>query len=164
MDKAKADAVLMGKLLLLKEETYLREEVEKMNTNLTTKVVALHKQMDKAKADAMAAFQILQPFFDDCDVFYGEGFDDCLKQVVAIYSDLDLSQIAIDDIVPPTPKGNNAVSNKTKDSVHIIEEIKYPDAEVIVQLAPEGPTALVFPSTVNGPTTGDNPISNAPLF
>ena len=70
---------LMAKLTLLKEETRRQEEVEKMNTNLTTELAALCKQMDKAKADAVAAFQISQPFFDKCSVFYGEGFGDCLK-------------------------------------------------------------------------------------
>ena len=50
-----------------------------MNTNLTTKLAAFCKQMDKAKANIVAAFQISQPFFDECSVFYGEGFDDYLK-------------------------------------------------------------------------------------
>ena len=40
---------LMAKLTLLKEETRRHEEVEKMNTNLTTELVILCKQMDKAK-------------------------------------------------------------------------------------------------------------------
>ena len=70
---------LTAKLTLLKKETRRHEEVEKMNTNLTMELAALCKQMDKAKADAVAAFQISQPFFDECNVFYGEGFDDCLK-------------------------------------------------------------------------------------
>ena len=70
---------LTAKLTLLKEETRRHEEVEKMNTNLTTELAALCKQMDKAKADAVVAFQISQPFFDECSVFYDEGFDNYLK-------------------------------------------------------------------------------------
>ena len=47
---------LTAKLTLLKEETRRHEEVEKMNTNLTTKLAALCKQMDKAKANIVVAF------------------------------------------------------------------------------------------------------------
>lgn len=47
--------------------------------------------MDKAKADAVGEFWVSQPFFDVCGVFYGDGFDNCLKQIGAIHPDLDLS-------------------------------------------------------------------------
>lgn len=67
--------------------------MEKAKTNLTTKLAGLREQMDRAKADAVAEFQVSQPFSDTCDVFYGNGFDDCLKQVETAYPDLDLSQI-----------------------------------------------------------------------
>ena len=60
----------MAKLALLKEETRRHEEVEKTNTNLTTKLAALCEQMDKAKANAVAAFQISQPFFNKCGVLW----------------------------------------------------------------------------------------------
>ena len=40
--------------------------------------------------------------------------------------------------------------------------MKDPDAKVIVQLAPEGPTAPVVPSVADGPTITDDPVSNAP--
>lgn len=49
------------------------------------------RKMRKAKADIMAAFQVSQPIFDESGVFYGDGFDDCLKQVEVVYPDLDLS-------------------------------------------------------------------------
>ena len=50
---------LAAKLALLKEKTHHHEEVEKSNANLTTKLATLRKQMDMAKADAVAAFRIL---------------------------------------------------------------------------------------------------------
>ena len=78
--------------------------------------------------------------------------------------DLDLSQIAIDDTVTPTPGGNEAISYKTDDSVHNVkEEVKDLDVVVVVQLAPEGPTTLVVPSAADGPIIANDPISNAPL-
>ena len=39
--------------------------------------------------------------------------------------------------------------------------MKDTDAEVVVQLAPEGPTTPVVPFAANGPTITDDPISNA---
>lgn len=129
-----------------------------MNTNLMTELAAFCKQMDKAKADTVVMFQISQPFFDECSVFYGDGFDDYLKQVAVVYSDLDLSLIAIGDIVPSTPRGIDAVSDETDDFVDTIEEeMKYPDAEVVIQPAPKGLVALVIPSTADGPSTSDGP-------
>ena len=49
-----------------------------MNANLTTKLATFCEQMNKAKADAVVAFRISQPFYDECGVFYGDGFDDYL--------------------------------------------------------------------------------------
>lgn len=161
---------LTAKLALLKKETRHRKEVEKMNTNLTTELAAFCKQMDKAKVDIVVAFRISYPFFDECNVFYGDGFDDCLKQVAVVYSDLDLSLVAIGDIVPSTPRGTDAVGDETDDSADTIEEdMKYPDAEVVIQPAPKGLVAPMILSTAEGPSTSDGPstvdssLSNAPL-
>lgn len=85
-------------------------------------VAALRDQMDKAKVDSIAALRISRPFFDECGVFYGDGFHDCLKQVTAVYLNLDLSQIAIDDTVPPTLGGPDAVSDEVDDSTHTVED------------------------------------------
>lgn len=138
---------LMAKLALLKEETCRREEVEKANINLMIELATLCKQIDKVKADTVAAFWISQPFFEECGVFYGDKFDDCLKQVVVVYPDLGLSQVAIDDIVPPTPRGVDAISDETNDSAHTVEEeVKDPDAKVFVQPDPIGPAAPAVPS------------------
>ena len=93
---------LMGKLAQLEKETRRHEELEKTTTNLTIELAVICEQMDKAKADAMTAFRILQPFFDECGVYYGDGFEDFLKQVAALYLNQDLSQVSIDDTVPST--------------------------------------------------------------
>lgn len=111
----------MAKLVELVEETHLREEAEKVKINLAIELATLRDQMDKAKVDAVAEFQLSQPFFDTCSVYYGDRFNNCLKQVGAVYPDLDLSQIVIDDIVLQTLGGDDAISNETDDSAHTVE-------------------------------------------
>lgn len=71
-----------------------------MKTNLVTELAALHEQMEKAKADAVAEFWTSQPYFDACGVYYGDSLDDCLKQVSFVYLNLDLSKVTIDDTIP----------------------------------------------------------------
>ena len=58
---------------------------------MVTELTTLRGQVDKAKADVVAEFRVSQPFFDACSAYYGDGFDDCLKQVKSVYPDLDLS-------------------------------------------------------------------------
>nr|POE81231.1 hypothetical protein CFP56_47455 [Quercus suber] len=78
-------------LAKLKEESCLKEEAKKAKTNLMMELTILYEQIDKAKADTMAKFRVSQPFFDACGVYYGDEFNDCLKQVGAAYPNLDLS-------------------------------------------------------------------------
>ena len=93
--------------------------------------------MEKAKVDVMAEFRVFQPFFDVCSIYYGIGFNDCLKQLGAAYPNLNLSQIIIDDTIPSTPGGDDIVSEETGDSVHTIEQgAKDADTETVVQFAP----------------------------
>ena len=73
-------------------------------------------QTEKAKVDAVVDFKTLQSFIDVCVIYYGEGFDDCLKQVGFVYPDLDLSKISMDDPVPTTPASGDIVSEETDDS------------------------------------------------
>ena len=70
---------LTAKLALLEKETRSREELEKMTTNLTMKLAVLKELMEKAKADAVVKFRISQPFYDECNIYYCDSFDDCLK-------------------------------------------------------------------------------------
>ena len=59
-----------------------------------------------ARADAIAKFKASQPFIDSCAVYYGDGFEDCLKQVKSVYPHLDLSKVTMDDPLPSTPASN----------------------------------------------------------
>lgn len=69
----------MAKLAQLEKETHHQEELEKMTTSLIMELAALREKIGKAKANAVAAFRILQPFFNKCGFFYGYEFDDYLK-------------------------------------------------------------------------------------
>lgn len=56
----------MAKLALLEKETRRHKELEKMNTNMTTKLAALREEMEKAKADAVVVFRTSQTYLDEC--------------------------------------------------------------------------------------------------
>ena len=81
-------------------------------------LTTLCEQTEKAKADTMVDFKASQSFIDACVVYYGESFEDYLKQVGSVYPDLDLSKISMDDPVPMTPAGADTVSEETADSAH----------------------------------------------
>lgn len=63
----------------LKEESRLREEAEKAKADLAMELTTFRGLVDKAKANIVAEFQVSQPFFDACSIYYGEGFNDCFK-------------------------------------------------------------------------------------
>ena len=65
--------------MALVEETRQREEAEKAKTNQAMELTALRDQMVKAMVNAVVEFRVSQPFFNTCDVYYGDGFNDCLK-------------------------------------------------------------------------------------
>lgn len=119
--------------------------------------------MEKAKVEVVAAFFTSQPYFDECSDYYGDGFDDCLKRGATVYLDLDLSQVVIDDTVPPTLGGVDAANDETDDSIHtVVEEVNDPDAEVVVQFFLEGPAAPEGLSIADGPSIKDQSPSKAP--
>ena len=82
---------LTTKTKALAEETRWLKEAKKAKTNLATKLASLCEQMEKARADAMVEFHISQPFFNAYGIYYGEGFEDYLKQVRVAHPNLDLS-------------------------------------------------------------------------
>lgn len=148
----------------LKEESHLREEAEKVKTNLTTKLTTLREQTEKAKADAVPEFRLSQPFFDACGVYYGNRFDDCLKQVGSVYTDLVLSRITIDDIVLQMPRRDDNVSDEPYNSSHTIEQKAKDDGVVIGQPAPESAIAPMVLSTVDSSIEGGQSIMNQAIL
>ena len=86
----------------------------------------------------------------------------------AAYTDLDLSQIIIDNIVLPTPGGVDTVSEETDDSIHTVEQgAKDADAKTVIQPIPSSLETLAIqsatvPSAVDGPSLLDSTASQVP--
>lgn len=113
---------MIAKPALLEKETRCCEELKKAKTNLKTELAAFCEEMEKAKVDTVAGFRTSQPYYDEYGVYYGNRSNDCLKQVASVYPDLDLSQVVIDDTVPPTPGDVGAAINEVDDFVHTVKE------------------------------------------
>ncbi|KAK9995352.1 hypothetical protein SO802_020038 [Lithocarpus litseifolius] len=95
---------LNGKVRELKEK--LEEGTRQLEKEREAKVTAekeltsLLGQVETAKAEAVAEFKTSQTFIDACAEYYGDGFEDCLKQVKSLFPHLDLSKVSMDDLVP----------------------------------------------------------------
>ena len=77
--------------------------------------IALLGQVETAKANTVKEFKASQPLIDSYVVFYGDGFENCLKQVKFVYLYLDLSKVTMDDPLPSTPVGDT-IFEETDDS------------------------------------------------
>ena len=88
----------------------------------------------------MAGFRTFHPYYDECGKFYGDSFDDCLKQVVSLYPHLDSSQVVIDHTMLSTLGGADAVMDEADGSIYMVkEEVKEPaNAEAVDQQVLEG--------------------------
>ena len=100
----------------LKEEARLREKAQEAKANLEKELAALYKYVETARADAIAEFKASQPFINACAVYYGDRFEDYLKQVRFVYLNLDLSKVTMDDFLLTTPADGNTVNEETDDS------------------------------------------------
>ena len=112
----------------MKEESRLRE---KAKVDLAKKLTTLRGQVDKEKAYVVVEFRVSQPFFVACGAYYGDGFDNCIKQVGSIYPNLDLSQITINDIVSPTLGGDGTVSEEPDGFAYTMKQ-ESKDDDVVV--------------------------------
>lgn len=86
-----------------------------------------------SRADAIAEFKASQPFINACAVYYGDRFENFLKQVMSVYSNLDLSKVTMDDPLPTTPANGDTISEETTDSTHPEQGSKDDDV-VLAQL------------------------------
>ena len=135
----------------LKQESNLLEKAQKAKESLEMELTTLCEQAERAKTDTVVDFKASQSFINACVIYYGEGFDDCLKQVGSVYPDLDQSKISMDDPVPMTPVGTNTVSEETDNSTQSKWDPK-DDSVVLAQLAVKGPVAPLVPSANDLPS------------
>ncbi|KAL0000418.1 hypothetical protein SO802_014199 [Lithocarpus litseifolius] len=129
----------------LEEGTRQAEQEREARVTAEKELTSLLGQVETAKSDAVAEFKTSQAFIDSCAVYYGDGFEDCLKQVKSLFPHLDLSRVSMDDPVPSTPM-IDTVSVEDDDS----GEPKVPtrdDGVVLAQLALNKPAALKIPSS-----------------
>lgn len=105
-----------------------------------------------ARADAVIDFKASQPFIDACAVYYGDGFEDCLKLVKTVYLNLDLFKVTMDDPLPTTPVCGDIISKETDDSTELERDPK-DDCVVLAQSTVE---ELISPldSSANDPPLG----------
>ncbi|KAK9994149.1 hypothetical protein SO802_023852 [Lithocarpus litseifolius] len=129
----------------LKEETCHREKEQEAKATLEKELTALLEQVETAKVDAMNEFKASQPFIDSCAIYYGDWFEDCLKQVKFVYLHLDLSKVTMDNPLLSTPIGDS-ILRETDDSTHLEPDPKN-DGVVLAQLAVEKPDTYLIPST-----------------
>ena len=109
-------------------------------------------QVETAKADAVAEFKASQSFKDSCADYYGDGFEDCLKQVKSFFPDLDLSKVIMDDPLLSTPVGDT-IFEETDHSTEL-EEVPKDDNVILTQPAVDQPIIPLTPST-NPPNAED---------
>ena len=69
----------------LKLESILRDKAQKTKENLEVELTSIYGQVEMAKADAITEFKASQPFIDACAIYYGDRFEDFLKQVRFVY-------------------------------------------------------------------------------
>ena len=81
----------------LEEEGSQKKKEQEAEAAIEKKLIAFLRQVETARADAMKEFKASQPFIDSCAIYYGDEFEDCLKQVKSIYPHLDLSKVTMDD-------------------------------------------------------------------
>ena len=105
--------------------------------------MALLKQVETARADAVNEYKASQPFVDFCGGYYGEGFEHCLKQVKSLYLHLDLSKVNMDKPLPLTPAGDT-IQEEIDDST---EPNPKDGSVVLAQRATDAPVTSLVPFT-----------------
>jgi len=146
------------KILMDEEEQYkgtirtLNQEVKDLMVKLeeegcrerkSKKPRKLLEQVETARADAVNEYKASKPFIDVYVGYYGEGFEDYLKQVKSLYLYLDFSKVTMDEPLPSTP-ASDTVQEETDDSA---ESNPKDDNIVLAQPATNAPVTLLVPST-----------------
>ena len=128
----------------LKEETHQKEE-QKAKATLEKELTTLLRQVETTMVDAVTEFKASQPFINACAIYYGDRFEDCLKQVKSVYPHLDLSKVTMDDPLPST-LASDTIFEETDDSTQSECDSKN-DGVILAQPAMEKPITPLIPST-----------------
>ena len=134
----------------LKEETSQWKKAQEAKASLEKEPMALCRQVEMARADAVTEFKVSQPFIDACAIYYGGGFEDCLKQVRFFYLNLDLSKVSMDDPLSLTPAIGDTISKETGDSTQLERDPKDDDV-ILAQPVVERPITPLISSIKDPP-------------
>ena len=151
---------LKGKL---EEEARQRESEQEVKEKVEKELTTLLEQVEMARADTVNEYKAFQPFIDFCGGYYGEGFEDCLKQVKFLYPHLDFSKVIMDEPLSLT-LADDTVHEETDDST----EFNPKDGDVILtQPATDAPVTSLVSSTepvnVEDPVAKEKIDGNSPI-
>ena len=119
------------------------EEADCQKQKLQEEVTALREKVETAETDTVQKFKTSQLFIDSCANYYNTGFDNYLKQVMSIFSELDLSEISMDAPEPMTP-ARNVVTDDDDGTPKLQLPLKADGGVVLAQLIVNPPLAPVF--------------------
>ena len=139
----------------LEEEGRQKKKEQEAKAMVEKKLTALLAQVETARADTTAEFKTTQSFIDSCASYYGDGFEDCLKQVKSLYPHLDLSKVTMDDPLPLTPVGDT-IFLETDYSTES-EEVLKDDNVILAQPAASPPIIPFIKSIV--PLNTEDPLA-----
>ena len=139
----------------LKEEGHQKKKEQQAKATVEKELAAFLGQVETAKVDAVKEFKASQPFIDSYTIYYGDGFEDCLKQVKSIYPHLDLSKVTMDDPPLLTPT-SDTIQEETNNSTESESNPK-DDSVVLAQPAADPPVTPLVPSTK--PLNVKNPLA-----
>ena len=137
----------------LEEEGCQKKKEQEAKAMVEKELTALLGQVEMDRADVVAEFKASQPFIDACVVYYGDRFEDCLKQVKFVYPNLDLSKVTMDNPLLSTPT-SNTIFEESDDSTESEANPKN-DSVVLAQPAMDQPVIPLSPST--NPPNAENP-------
>lgn len=82
----------------LEESETQAEELKKVLKDKEGEISLLRKQVRQAKEDGRMEFCNSNGFLTELSGCYADGFNECLCQVKALFPDLDMSQVSLDDV------------------------------------------------------------------
>ena len=132
------------------------DQQQEAKANLEKELTTLCGQVEMARDAVVTEFKASQPFIDAGGIYYGDGFEDCLKQVKSVYLDLDLSKVSMDDPLSSTLAGDDTACKETNDFIQS-ERDPTNDGVILAQPTVERPVTPLVPSTKDSPHDAENP-------
>ena len=82
----------------LEEPKTQAKALKKVLKDKEGEISSLRKQVCQAKKDGETEFRNSDGFLTELGSCYADGFNECIRQVKALFLDLDMSQVSLDDV------------------------------------------------------------------